>query len=174
MSNADTVISINLKPLEKLRGELAKKIEARVGIRANTGAHTLEANQHTKGKKSAPLGLGSILNVTLGIIHEFGSETKNIPPRSFLRMPMEMKKDVLIQFLQSKAIKKLIEAGNVAMVYKLLGIQGENIVHDAFATGGFGQWRGLEAATVARKGSSAILIDTRQLERAVSSWVAAS
>lgn len=172
MSDNDTKIHVNLAPLAKLRSDLAQKIAVRIGIRASSGAHTLAANKSIQGKKASPVGLGSIMNVTLGVIHEFGSETANIPPRSFLRMPIESHTKDLTKFMQTPPMKRLMEAGNVAQVYKLLGAKGEAIIAQAFATGGFGRWQRLKAATVRAKGSSAILQDTGQLRRSVSSWVA--
>lgn len=173
MSKQETVISINLAPLEKLRGDLAKVLVAKVGVRANTGPHTLAANQSKRGKKAKPVGLGNITNVDLAIIHIWGSVTKNIPARDFLGMPMIVKKDELMKFLKSDMIRKMIAEGKIAEIYKLLGIKGETIVAEAFATGGFGKWPKLKAATVRAKGSSAILIATSQLRRSVSSWVGA-
>jgi hypothetical protein len=170
----ESKISINLAPLAKLRGDLAKKIVAKVGIRANTGPHTLAANQSTPGKKASPIGLGSITNVQLGVIHEFGSaDGQHPPPRSFLRMPMEVNKKELVKFLETGNMKALIVQGEVAKVLKLLGVKGETIVQRAFDSGGFGRWKGLADSTVRAKGSSTILVDTGQLRRAVSSWVGA-
>ena len=46
------------------------------------------------------------------------------------------------------------------MALEVLGIAGVQTVEEAFRTGGFGRWRSLKPATIRRKGSAAILIDS--------------
>jgi len=53
----------------------------------------------------------------------------------------------------------------------LLGMLGEDVVEEAFNTGGFGQWPALAPETIRRKRSARILIETTQLRKSVSSRV---
>jgi len=106
-------------------------------------------------------------NASIGSIMEFGSNTKNIPARSFLRMPLELHKkdikDFIFQALRSKEkpLNKL----------KRIGIFCESIVQKAFASGGFGQWAPLKESTIKAKGSTSILIKYGFLRKSVSSDV---
>jgi phage gpG-like protein len=114
-----------------------------------------------------------ITNVELGLKHEFGSNTGKIPERSFLRMPIKKKRKKIAEALEKKQkeFKQNIIDGNIKKNYQILGIAAEAIVQEAFETGGFGNWQKLSPYTIARKGSSAILIDTAQLRKSISSKV---
>lgn len=72
-----------------------------------------------------------------------------------------------------KSLWSAMSNGTVKIVYKILGVIGENAVQLAFKTGGFGKWKALKKSTidtkVKRGGSSAILIDTRQLRDSITS-----
>lgn len=112
-------------------------------------------------------------NATIGLVHEMGSKTNNIPQRSFLRMPIEQKKKEIVKFVlagKNKIIKG-ISKGTLQFLYERLSIGAETQILDAFYTGGFGQWAKLKASTIARKGSSSILIDTGQLRKAITSKI---
>lgn len=52
-----------------------------------------------------------------------------------------------------------------------LGIACENVIQDAFSSGGFGFWKFILPSTVRRKGSARELIDTGQLRRSITSKV---
>lgn len=157
----DTKINFDLSGLDKLRKQLGENMIAKVGyLGSGKGQEQHAGTQAT--------------NTDIALVHEFGSATNNIPPRSTLRMPIEHKKEEIVTFLQSDKIKKLIEAGEITKVYQLLGVFGEKIVQEAFESGGFGMWPPLKEATIKAKGGDAILIDTGQLRRAVSSEVAKS
>lgn len=112
---------------------------------------------------------GSMGNAEIGVIQEFGSLTNNIPPRSFLRMPLQKKKQQLEDALAG--MQKEIVNGEVEKILAKLGLVAENIIGDAFKTKGFGQWAPNKPSTIDRKGSSAPLIDTGQLRRSITSKV---
>jgi len=112
-----------------------------------------------------------INNAELGMVQEFGSPSKNIPPRSFLRMPLEAKKDEIESVGKTQAFKTAIENGDIDLALTLIGIKGEEIVDDAFTSSGFGQWDANRPSTVAKKGSSRALIDTGELRRSITSEV---
>lgn len=109
-----------------------------------------------------------INNPTLGLSHEFGVASLNIPPRSFLRMPLiselpnkmrQIGKNVWADLIAQKGLRHSLEQ---------LGLIAVQTIEMAFATGGFGRWQPLKPQTIARKGSSAILIDSAQLRKSVS------
>lgn len=173
----ETKITIDLSKLEGLRRKIKTDLIARVGIMGQEAQkqHYDPINIYdTKtGERSRQAGksAGGLTNAELGVIHEFGSATRNIPPRSFLRMPIETKGKEIVQLLAGKETRELIKKGELLSVFTLLGIKGEEIVQRAFETKGFGQWPPNKPATVDRKGSSAPLIDTGQLRRSITSDV---
>lgn len=151
-----TKITMNLEGLDDLKNQLDRGYITRVGVLGGKNARGA----------GDPYG-----NADIGAVHEFGSESAGIPPRSFLRMPLEHQKPELLKAMSAKSVKDAIARGDIKRVFELLGVKGEEIVQKAFSTGGFGQWPALKAETVRRKGSSAILIETAQLRRAVTSDV---
>lgn len=152
--SVDIKVTTNLKPLKDLIKSFSGSGIVKVGVLAGDSPRE-----------------GVLGNAEIGMKQEFGSVSKNIPPRSFLRMPLETKKQELIKALQTKAVKKAIEGGDLDLALELMGIAGEGIVQEAFSTGGFGQWPANAPFTISKKGSSAPLIDTGQLRRSISSEV---
>lgn len=155
--NGQTRIVADLSQLEALVKELGGQYVARVGI---LGSNAGTAHSDT-----------GLTNSELGVIHEFGSLSRNIPPRSFLRMPLELKQEEIIQGMASYRTQKSLEDGEIKRVYRDLGLYAEGFVKQAFATGGFGQWAPNKPSTVAQKGSDKPLIDTAQLRRSITSDV---
>lgn len=153
-----TEISFNLDGLEDIRRKLGDELVARVGI--------LGSDVARKGDDDTDL-----TNSEIGVIQEFGSETANIPPRSFLRMPVETHAREIMKSMDSPAVRKAVESGDAVTVFKILGIAAESFVKQAFSSGGFGKWAPNTPATVDRKGSSKPLIDTGELRRSITSDV---
>lgn len=151
-----TKITADLEAFEEMVKGLGGEYVTRVGI---------------LGSKNSRQDGGTITNAEIGAIHELGSIENNIPPRSFLRMPLEIRKEELIAVFEKTSVKKAIGEGDYEKVHTLIGIQAEAIIQEAFSTGGFGQWPALAPETVKAKGSSAILIDTSELRRAQTSDV---
>jgi phage gpG-like protein len=103
--------------------------------------------------------------VQVGASHEYG--VGDIPQRSFLRMPFDVKETELSRYIASQ-FKKL-ERGNTDTRTALgrVGVKARNIVVEAFSTGGFGQWPDISAMTKEAKGSSKILINTSTLRNSI-------
>jgi len=150
-----TEIKFNIGSLNNLRSELAAGYKAKVGV---IGSQAVRASD-----------TGEFNNAEIGIVHEMGSEYLGIPARSFLRMPLEMKRKELVMF--SRKNGHLIEQGKIKEFFALIGIKAEQIIQNAFATRGYGQWAANAPATIAAKGSSAPLIDTGELRKSISSEV---
>lgn len=112
-----------------------------------------------------------LTNAAIGVIQEFGSEKNNIPPRSFLRMPIERKSKEIMRQASKGSTKAKIAAGDIDGALENIGVIAEGIVQDAFSSSGFGQWPENAPSTVAAKGSSKPLIDTGQLRRSITSDV---
>lgn len=145
-----------LKIFDQIAAALKTKKYAKVGILGNQNFRT------------GPMG-----NAELGLIQEFGTADGKIPPRSFLRMPLEQDAKNIAKSLMNKRqkIEQAIADGDENYVIEQLGIAGEASVQRAFSTGGFGQWQGNAESTKERKGSSSPLIDTGELRESITSEV---
>jgi hypothetical protein len=148
-------VTLDIEPLKNLMTDLGEESKVRVGVLGSDNARSGKADS----------------NASIGLKHEFGSIKDKIPPRSFIRMPLEQKSKQIEAFLSSEKIRQLFEQGEKSKILTLLGIKAENIIQQAFRTGGFGKWPANRPSTVARKGSSKPLIDTSQLRRSISSEV---
>lgn len=161
-------IRMDMTVAENLREKLRKLQGARaeVGLFSNKARRedaTREEIRHTVNVDFVALN-----NPTLGAIHEFGSTKKGIPERSFLRMPLMTR---LFPAVRKIDWVDLIHRKGVAHALGIVGVVAEGVIHDAFATGGWGIWPKLKAWTIRRKGHNKILIETTQMEKAISSRV---
>jgi phage gpG-like protein len=148
------IVKYNLDPLHKFVNEINSKKKVRVGIFG-------DKDGRQKGAET---------NASLGAIHEFGSISGGIPARSFLRMPIHMKAKEIIQNT-GMAMGALLKEGGMKTILQRLGTACEAVVLQAFDSRGFGKWKANAPATIRRKKSSAPLIDTGQLRRAIASKV---
>ena len=172
---ADNRIRINTKGIEKLGKALADKYSIKVGI---------------MGTKASKLHQDSDLtNAQIGMIHEFGSNKRNIPQRSFLRQPLMEHLPTYLskkEEFKSKAIDEAIKEGTLFVLARKVGAVAEEVIQEAFATRGFGKWAKNSNITVnggwirtssgkafyvKGKGSDSPLIDTGQLRRSITSKV---
>jgi hypothetical protein len=181
ISHGTSKITVDLEKFAALKKELARFANARVrvGIMANK-ADRFDEDWNKTG----------INNPTIGLIHEFGTKAltipsgetgphaagdittrRPIPARSWLRMPLLTKLPDEIDKIGRAVWAGLVLKKGVLYSLRNLGALAENVIQRAFATGGFGQWAPLAPFTIRKKGSSAILIDTAYLRKAVSSVV---
>ncbi len=147
-----------MKPndLSQLR-EITKQIKLATTHEVNVGI-AQDVGQYPNGEKI----------VDVGRRHEFGI---GVPRRSFLRMPFIEKQNIIDKAI-STSWKKIVEGKNQTIKeFGILGIIGQNISKDAFATGGFGKWEKLKPATEKAKGSDEILLDTSKLVQSITNWV---
>jgi len=110
-------------------------------------------------------------NAEIGLKQEFGSISENIPPRSFLRMPVIDKKSDFAKYMSSSKVKKLVAEKKIKQIFVDLGLIAEKIIQEAFETRGFGKWKPNAPMTIRLKGSDSPLIDTGQLRRSITSTV---
>lgn len=149
---AQITTNINLKPLKAFAANLDKAIGVKVGV---------------LGSKDNRLDGEPLGNAGIGLIQEVGSISNGIPARSFLRMPLETKTDKLNATFERPGVKKKLLEGNVKGAMDDLGFVAEEIIDDAFKSGGFGQWAPNAPSTIDRKGSSKPLIDKSELRRSI-------
>ena len=102
----------------------------------------------------------------LAIIHELGSESRNIPARSWANMPITSHKDQIMKLAGKNA--DLLTQGLVREFFKRIGTEGVRIVQEAFATRGFGRWAADKPSTIAAKdGKDSPLIDTGDFRKSI-------
>lgn len=180
-------VTLNTDRMKLLQKELAKAKGARVHIGVLG-----DNNSRAEPGDNAEEKLG---NADIGLIHEFGvmggfvrHKTRNaertqnrkwnqfrdqvtIPERSFLRMPVLQELPTAIYASGKETWRKAILEKGVIYALKRLGILGEAVVQDAFATGGFGRWAPLKPYTIKKKKSNAILIHLALMSQAITSRV---
>jgi hypothetical protein len=134
-----------------------KKYKVKIGI---LGSNAVQLN-------------GNKTNAEIAYMQEFGDSALRIPARSFLKMPLVIKKNFIKNNLISNKEKLLgyIARGETRIIFAKLGILSERIIQEAFATRGFGQWAPNSPMTIRLKGSDSPLIDTGQLRRSITSKV---
>lgn len=119
---------------------------------------------------------GELNNAEIGFANEFGKMTgyPKIQARSFIRMPLQTRLEPKIKekkSLTSDELEKAMANGKTEEFAKKVGIVAEEVIQEAFATNGFGEWAPNAPMTKELKGSSSPLIDTGQLRRSISSKV---
>lgn len=101
----------------------------------------------------------------IGMIHEFGVPEKNIPRRSFIRVPIENNIKEITKLIENnhKLVSENAMSAKVAL--DRIGIKAQNTIKESFRNN---DWKPLKRATVKRKGSSRPLIDKGQLIGSIS------
>jgi phage gpG-like protein len=145
MNDEETVIEI--KGLDQLIKAMKKSPQLKVGI------------------------LGGGRNAEVGAVHEFGAPARNIPQRSFLRIPLsdhlagELERSGL---LDPETLKEVIKSGTMIPWMKQIGIAAEGVIDDAFENQGPG-WHPWSPGYSNEGGS--ILTDTGQLRQSITSEI---
>ena len=172
MSTGSRVITGDFDGLNNLVKMLGAKLVVKIGIFGQKGRARKEASEKmTKGGTRRPGKTdASVTNAEIGAIHEFGSITRGIPARSFLRMPLHRRAQTLVKRF-SVIFRAAAAKGDMKKALTLLGIACENEIQRAFETHGWGTWPPNSPKTIERKGSASPLIDTAQLRRAIDSRV---
>lgn len=124
-----STVTLRIDEMKALAVELekAKGARVKVGIMGDT--------THRWGP-----GSGEWTNAGLGAAHEFGSVTRNLPARSFLRVPLMTRLPTKVDEIGRATWRSIILTKGIMPALQALGFVGENIVQRAFETGGFGAW----------------------------------
>jgi hypothetical protein len=149
MSN-DFKDSINTKALDAIHKALKdNKYLVRVGILGGKNARS--------GKE--------LSNATIGAAHEFG--TKNLPVRSFLRMPIQTQFSKELNkagVFNEKDIRDIIKDSTIRKFANKIGVLAVRTVLMAFDSSGFGTWKESE---MKYKKIKQTLIETHQLRDSI-------
>ena len=179
-----STVTLTKVEFDRLKRDLntAKSARVKVGILGNkTDRQAYDQLYYASSSSS------TINNAEIGLAHEYGQKTKNLPARSWLRMPLMTMLPKRLEHIGRAFWRTMILKTGVTTALKALGIEEENVVQRGFATQGFGQWapwsrryaafrRDLETLRRARGTSGkitggSILILSAQLRRAVTSRV---
>jgi len=91
-----------------------------------------------------------LTNAEIGLIHEMGSVSRNIPRRSFLWDTFANHGQELMETLKPH-VEALFKKGKVELYLKEVGIASTNLVIEAFQTSGWGAWPQNAYSTIMRK-----------------------
>jgi hypothetical protein len=151
-----TQVKLDMSGFKTIEKALSDNYKVRVGI--------LGSSASSNHKNS------NLTNAEIGAKHEFGSVSENIPRRSFLKYPLDLKMGEWISKNKSLYYRLLTE-GSTRKFYVAMGFAAENIIDEAFNSSGFGTWAANSPRTIALKGSAMPLIDTGQLKNSITSKV---
>lgn len=181
--------SIKYDKLKKLVQSMAKNYSVKVGLLSNKGgADEVGANIDYAGlgavhefgcdikiteKMAAYLAL-TAKELGLPELHKKGDGYIHIPARSFLQMPLTRKNAILKKLKQKKIFHSQDEfiwyfgkTGDMMTLATLLGANAVEVVQEAFATSGYGEWKPDSPYTIAAKGSEMPLLDTGELRKKI-------
>ena len=174
--------SLDLSGLKMLQANLDKqgKMHSEVGI-----FRSKASRQNTQGH--------NLSNAEIGAVHEFGSQSRNVPRRSFLWVPLITQLRKRLAKIGDDVFKALSEDKSLKPAYQKLGLEAEAVVDGGFASNGYGRWQGwtgmdkkstrygTRITNAARRAVGAegligpirmsILVRTAQLRRSISSRV---
>lgn len=104
--------------------------------------------------------------IEVGAVHEYGSPARNIPQRSFLRVPMYINRDKIKKLIFSEYNNIINGKGDVMTSLHKMGAYGEGISKASFKNN---DWTPVTTQTQKRKGESktTTLIDTGQLRQSI-------
>ncbi len=91
-----------------------------------------------------------LTNAEIGLIHEMGSVSRNIPRRSFLWDTFTNHGKDLMPVLK-EPVAKLLKTGKIEEYLKVAGVAATNLVVEAFQTSGWGAWAPNAYSTLLRK-----------------------
>jgi len=137
----DIKFKIDKAVLAKIEAFIASKPTVKIGILSNQWQTPPDDENERK-----------IGPVELGMVHEFGSKSRNIPARSFLRKTAVLRaNDFQAEITANREkIFQSIAEGRGQEVLEKVGATWVGYVLDAFDSGGPG-WRPLKRATVRRR-----------------------
>lgn len=124
---------------------------------------TLEDLKKLEVVVGLPKGKSEGTVIQYGAVHEFGAPEKNIPRRSFLRVPTLNAENTIIKFAENQS-KQLEKGVNTTLFMSKIGAFIQGIVLKSFREN---DWQANSEATIKRKGSSTPLIDKGQLIQSI-------
>lgn len=163
---------IDMTGVNKLLALVNEKYQVRIGV-IGGGKPRLKRDsfegQELKTKKFQSKD-ENLTNAMIGMMHEKGVKSKKLPRRSWLQTPLEDHLPEHMRKISTKTLANIFRT-QPKKAYAELGIVAEAIIQKGFETAGYGKWQPLSPETIEKKGSSAVLIDTAQLRKSITSRV---
>lgn len=154
-------VTLDLSPLKSLQKEIKR-----------ASRHRVEIGVFKENNARTGFGRASdITNAEVAFKNELGSRAENIPPRSFIQMPIASKLPEELRDNADFIFAPLANGGKIDEALERVGFQAEAVIQDAFDTQGFGKWPANSPMTAEIKGKNSPLIDTNQLRKSISSRV---
>lgn len=100
----------------------------------------------------------------LGMVHEYGSPTRNIPARPFIGPPIADNVDKYKKIMRKQASRLLFRRTSLNNALSIVGEVAKSDIQKYMLSASFTP---LSAATIEQKGSSKPLIDTGQMRNAI-------
>ena len=155
MAEGDT---IEIKGLDQLMKALkVKSASIRIGV--------LGGSDDRSGKEQS--------NATIGAVHEYGAPGRNIPQRSFLRIPLSenLQKEMEASgLLTQESADEVIKKGDLKSWLKAVATCAEAVVDDAFENSGNGKWPKWKDPNYTNEGGM-LLVDSGQLRRSITTEI---
>lgn len=112
---------------------------------------------------------GELTNASIGAIHELGLGN---PVRSFLRAPLINHYSKFLKksgfFKNGEEIRESLENSSLKPLFEKMAVVAENVVDEAFQTGGFGEWK---PSDMSKKKNNQTLVESQQLRDSITSEV---
>lgn len=151
---SDEAVEVDFKGLDALIKSLKGRMPiGRVGILGDKNARS-----------------DSNTNAAVGARHEYGI---GVVRRSFLRMPISENMQKYLDeagAFDKDILSKIIKTGSLTEFVSKVCVVAENIVGDAFASGGFGKWAPWKDSSY-QNNTGQLLVDTQQLRNSITSDV---
>lgn len=153
-------VKADLTEMYKLMRLLRTDYTVRIGI---LGSKATTVHENSK-----------LTNAEIGTYHEFGSKDGKHPPqRSFLMMPIGQKLNFNqeeMKNMRKVLFKQLFIKKAPQEFYKALISRALEVVENAFATGGYGEWKPLADRTYARREKKAKLNPKKATKKSLTYW----
>ena len=157
---SDEIAIFKTKNLDQLLKALKRSPPvARIGV---LGSHATRTPAEGENPKQM------LNNAEIGAIHEYGSPVEGLPQRSFLRVPITThlgKAMEASEALSPAVLAEVVKSGTILPWTEKVAIMATDIVGEAFATGGFGEWK---QSNMDRKKVHMTLIESQQLRNSIS------
>ena len=189
MLNPEIDAKISFGNLEELVKEMSSEYSVKVGILGSKGSEEVSDNLDMAGL-GAVQEFGARIPVTPKLRayfrYAFGINLKKttthivIPPRSFIRKPLERSSDLRKKIRQKTqyysqleidlAKEFISEHGSSGLLEELayaVALSAVEQIRESFETGGFGEWAPDSPLTIEQKGSAMPLVDKGRLESTI-------
>lgn len=165
---------VDYKDLKQIINAFSDEYSVKVGLLANKGGNEEVSNNIDMAGLGAVHEFGAKIPVTdkmrAFFRYKFGINLKKttthivIPSRSFLQMPLEKKNKLLTRVKEQigdaeDVLYYIQKTGDIESIALIVGASAVDVINEAFATSGWGEWEPDKELTINNKGSALPLVD---------------